>query len=238
MIADDFLGVKADIAIYKPNDFNAPLPESFLRGDFEKYLYYPPFATSQDEEAFAKHLQENQLDGIYAENYGGLAFAKNYGLGVFVGTGLNLANRLAIENLPKTVKYYALSKELNEREAEALLGENAFVFASGNIKLMDLCYCPFGKTCASCDQKNVYTLTDENGREFSVRRYRSANGNCRFEVYNCANLISTGAPSFGRLLDLTLVQEKSEAIDATDNIEKQKQIYKSYTSGHLKRGVL
>ena len=238
VIADDFLGVKADIAIYKPNDFNAPLPESFLRGDFEKYLYYPPFATSQDEEAFAKHLQENQLDGIYAENYGGLAFAKNYGLGVFVGTGLNLANRLAIENLPKTVKYYALSKELNEREAEALLGENAFVFASGNIKLMDLCYCPFGKTCASCDQKNVYTLTDENGREFSVRRYRSANGNCRFEVYNCANLISTGAPSFGRLLDLTLVQEKSEAIDATDNIEKQKQIYKSYTSGHLKRGVL
>lgn len=238
VIADDFSGVKTDIAIYKAKDYNAPLPKTFTQGAFEKYLYYPPFTTSADEAVLAKHIKENPIDGIYAENYGAIEFAKTHSLDVFVGTGLNLANRVAIDNLPKAVKYYALSKELNERELDGLIGENAFVFSGGNIKLMDLCYCPFGKTCASCDQKSVYTLTDENGRAFPVRRYRSANGNCRFEVYNCADFISTGTCHCGKLLDVTLVVDKNAAIQAKDSIEKQKEIYENYTSGHLKRGVL
>ena len=238
IFAIDFTGVKTDIAIYKPSDYNAPLPESFTKGNFEKYIYYPPFATVQDEERLATIIKENYIDGIYAENYGAIEFAKNQGLSVFAGTGLNLANRVAISKLPTFVKYHALSKELNERELEELVGENSFVFASGNIKLMELCYCPFGKTCVSCDKRATYTLTDENGRAFPVRRYKGANGECRFEVYNCANLISTGVNGGGKLLDLTLVKEKETAINAKDDIERQKTLYQSYTSGHYKRGVL
>lgn len=238
VIADDFSGIKTDIAIYKAKDYTAPLPQTFTQGTFEKYLYYPPFTTSAEEVVLAKRIKENVIDGVYAENYAAIEFAKAQGVRVFIGTGINLANRVAIEKLPEIVKYYALSKELNEREIDGLIGENAFVFSGGNIKLMDLCYCPFGKACASCDQKSVYTLTDENGRAFPVRRYRSANGNCRFEVYNCADFISTGIRDCGTLLDVTLVADKNAAIEAKESIEKQKKIYENYTSGHLKRGVL
>ena len=80
-------------------------------------------------------------------------------------------------------------------------------------------------------------LTDENGRVFPVRRYLSAGGACRFEVYNCADLIGQGVPCAGKLLDLTLVSDKEGASEA-DTDEKQKGIYEKYTSGHLKRGVL
>lgn len=238
VIADDFSKVETDIAIYKPSDYNARLPESFTQGAFEKYIYYPPFTTNEDEARFAEWIKENSIDGIYAENYGAIEFAKTYGLSVFAGTGLNLTSRVAIGKLSKNVKYYALSKELNERELEKLISENAFVFSSGNIKLMDLCYCPFEKTCPSCDQKAVYTLTDENGRAFPVRRYKGANGECRFEVYNCADLISTGVNGGGKLLDLTLINDKCAAINAKDDINEQKKVYQSYTSGHYKRGVL
>ncbi|MBO5239938.1 MAG: U32 family peptidase [Clostridia bacterium] len=238
VIATDFSGVETDIAIYKANDYNAPLPQNFTQGNFEKYLYYPPFVTSEDEEKFSAWIKENPIDGIYAENYGAIEFAKTHKLKVFAGTGLNLVSGTAILNLPETVQYYALSKELNERELGGLIGENAFALSSGNIKLMDLCYCPFGKTCASCDQKAVYALTDENGRIFPVRRYRAANGNCRFEVYNCADLISVGIKGGGKLLDLTLTQNKRAAIEAKENVEEQKKIYQSHTSGHYKRGVL
>ncbi len=236
VIATDFTDVKTDVAIYKSSDFSAPLPIAFTNGNFEKFLYYPPFITAEDERAFAKYA--TQIDGIYAENYGGLVFAQRYGLRVFAGTGFNLTNSIAIDALPDSVQYYALSKELNEHEMKTLSGKNAFAFVSGNIKLMELCYCPFGMTCKTCDKKAVYTLTDESGREFSVRRYKASNGNCRFEVYNCADLISTGVKGAGKLLDLTLVEDKRAAITAQADIEKQKYVYKKHTSGHYKRGVL
>ena len=103
---------------------------------------------------------------------------------------------------------------------------------------MDLCYCPFGKTCAQCDKKEIYNLTDEHGRIFPVKRYLGADGACRFEVYNCARLIGKGVDGAGQLLDLTLVEDKAAAIAVKDNEAAQKELYGNYTSGHYKRGVL
>ena len=77
----------------------------------------------------------------------------------------------------------------------------------------------------------------ENGRVFPVRRYLSANGECRFEVYNCADLIGIGIENAGKLLDLTLVKDISQASQALTEA-KQKEIFCNYTSGHSKRGVL
>lgn len=238
VIADDFTGVCTDIAIYKSDDFSKELPSSFLNGDFEKYVYLPAFYGESD---LIKWLQiaKDKIDGIYAENYGQLYFAKEHGLKVFAGTGFNLFNGVSLQMLLEydCVSYYALSKEANAQEARVLVSEKAFVLSSGNLKIMDLCYCPFGKTCGVCDKKSVYTLTDENGRVFPVRRYLSADGDCRFEVYNCADLIGQGVKNAGKLLDLTLVVDKRSAC-AADTDEKQKQTYENYTSGHLKRGVL
>ena len=238
VIADDFKGVKADIAIYKPDDFSAELPQNFLDGKFEKYLYLPSFYQEEDLIKLWQNAKD-KIEGIYAENYGQLLFAKECGWKVFAGTGFNLFNGVALQALLDydCVAYYAISKEANLQEASALVSDRAFVLSSGNIKVMDLCYCPFGKTCSACDKKILYTLTDENGRVFPVRRYLSAGGACRFEVYNCADLIGQGVPCAGKLLDLTLVSDKEGASEA-DTDEKQKGIYEKYTSGHLKRGVL
>ena len=240
VISDDFNGIQTDIAIYKPKDFSKELPESFTQGNFEKYLYYPAFATSAELERVAKWIKAYKIDGIYAENYGGIVFARENGVKLFAGTGFNLTNEYSLFILltEPCLSYYALSKELNEKECTNLLGEKAFVLSSGNIKIMDLCYCPFGKTCAKCDKKDVYSLTDENGRVFPVRRYLAVNGECRFEVYNCADLVGLGLKNTGKLLDLTLVENKTSAVQAKDDETQQKKVYKNCTSGHYKRGVL
>jgi len=240
VIATDFEGVNTDIAIYKANDYSSPLPESFKKGNFEKYLYYPAFATEKDLQALAEKLEETQIDGVYAENFGGLTFAKEKGVALFAGTGFNLINSISVDILLKEscVRYYAISKEGNAEELSSMVSDKAFVLSSGNIKVMELCYCPFGKFCNTCDKKQVYRLTDENGRIFLVRRYLAADGSCRFEVYNCVDLVGLGVNGAGKLLDLSLLKDKEEAILAKDNEGMQKKTYVAYTSGHYKRGVL
>lgn len=241
VIASAFSGLeKIDIAVLKPDDYSAPLPEGFLKGTFEKYLYYPAFTTEKDLKRIASLTENGRLDGIYAENYGGICFAAENRLKLFAGTGFNLTNKIAVSELLKEghLTYYAISKELSEREQSALCGDGAFVLSSGDVKLMDLCYCPFGKKCAECDRKRIYNLTDESGRRFPVRRYRAADGSCRFEVYNCAELIGTGLPKTGRLIDCTVSEKLGKAVEASENEEAQKELYGNYTFGHRKRSVL
>ncbi len=240
VIATDFTGVETDIAICKPNDYANSLPTSFVNGKFEKYVYYPPFVSAEDEKAIYRLIQETKADGVYIENYSGITFAQTHNLKIFAGTGLNISNATALSQLLtfSNVSYYAVSKELSTKERKSLLGNNAFALKNGGIKLMDLCYCPFGKTCNDCDKLATYTLTDENGRNFPVRRYKNAKGDCRFEVYNCAFLVGENNHGAGALLDLTLTQDKVSAIQAQDHLQRQKQLYGNYTLGHTDKGVL
>ena len=239
VIANDFTGLNVDIAIYKSDDYRAKLPQSLLDGKFEKYLYFPAFSTNKDLVAMEEMLKCKAFDGIYAENYGGISFAESHGLKVFGGTGLHIINQVSLSQLlsRESVAYYALSKEGRTEELLSLVSEKAFALSAGDIKLMELCYCPFGKTCSACDKKDIYTLTDENGRAFPVRRYLTADGSCRFEVYNCAQLVGVGLEGAGKLLDLSVTEKKREAVAAVTE-EKQKEVYQRYTSGHYKRGVL
>ena len=242
VIGNDFPScLSVDIAVYKFNDYNEEINENFLQGEFEKYLYLPPLATSEDLERFKQVIKKHSLDGVFAESYGGIAFALENGFGVFAGTGINLTNKLAVAELLKlgNIKHYALSKELSEFEIKDLNENNAFSLISGDLKLMDLCYCPFEKTCAKCDKKIVYILTDENSREFPVRRYQTQNGECKFEVYNCAKLVGRGVTN-GKLLDCSLMNafEMQTLVDAVANEEEQKKIYGKYTYGHSKKSIL
>ena len=240
IISDDFTGLRADIAIYKPKNYSVALPESFLKGSFEKFIYYPAFTTSTDLERIEELVKEYSLDGVYADGYSGLIFAKEKRIKIFAGTGFNLTNEYALSELllyPQ-LAYYSVSKELTEEEAKCLKSEKTFALSMGDIKIMDLCYCPFEKTCSQCDKREIYTLTDENGRNFPTRRYVTANGSCRFEVYNCASLVGRGLSNIGQLLDLSVETAKLSAVHNKDNEEKQKEIFKNYTSGHYKRGVL
>lgn len=238
VISDDFSGVECDVGIYKPNDYTTSIDSAFLAFEGEKYLYLPPFHTNADVLRIQQLVMENHLDGIYAENYDGISIAESIGCKLFAGTGFNLTNPLALSQLFTVVSYYAVSKELSETEMRPLISEKAFVLSSGDIKLMDLCYCPFGKTCRQCDRKEMYRLTDENGRVFPVRRYVGADGSCRFEVYNCASLIGKGLNGAGQLVDVSVQADKASAVNAINNEQQQKQVYSSYTAGHIKNGVL
>ncbi len=240
VLGTNFDGVRADIAIYKPNDFNNGIPQSFRNGSFEKYLYYPPFCIAEDERALDSLAESGIFDGVYVENYAGILYAQARNLKIFVGTGLHLMNAVSVAEANKlpNVAYYALSKEANAEEMRGLLSDKAFVLSSGDIKVMDLCYCPFGKSCAKCDKKSVYRLTDENGRVFPVRRYNAASGACRFEVYNCASLVGTGITGAGKIIDISVQPDGAAAVNAANDESLQKNVYSTYTSGHFKRGVL
>ena len=124
---------------------------------------------------------------MYCEGTYGAEFARTYGVKLFAGTGWNLSNRISVAAALGEAEYAALSKELTLAEQDALAFSGTFALAAGDLKVMDLSYCPFGRTCASCDRRERYTLTDEEGRAFPLRRCRTAEG-CRFEVYNCAPL--------------------------------------------------
>jgi hypothetical protein len=51
-------------------------------------------------------------------------------------------------------------------------------------------------------------------------------------------LVGDGINGAGRLLDLSVVDDKKKALLAQADVETQKKLYGNYTSGHLKRGVL
>ena len=238
VLSDDFTGVTCDVAILKLNSFQVGLPDSFKAISAERYVYLPPFHTDSDLQMLQKLIADNGLDGVYADSYEGLLFSKDCGCKLFAGTGFNLTNVQSIQQIYDDVEYYAVSKELSEKEIEGLTSTKSFILSSGDIKIMDLCYCPFGKSCARCDKKECYRLTDENGRVFPVRRYVDAGRNCRFEIYNCASLVGRGLVGVGNLIEITMQEEKALAVQAANDEGKQKKLYVNYTSGHMKNGVL
>ena len=213
VIATDLSGVKAHIGILKLNDYSADYKR--LTADFagEKYLYLPPYLSGEDIEKISGIAQN--FDGIYCDSYFGIELAKVWGKKLFAGTGFNISNRLSL-SLSKADEI-CLSKELTLKEADVLADKNIFYLSDGGIKVMDLIYCPFERKCNSCDRREQYTLTDENGRKFPLRRYKATD--CRFELYNCAKLSHCNCLA-GELTDNTISSP-----------------CESFTSGHSINGI-
>ena len=261
VIARRFSGAEKGVkfAIAKPCDYSELLgcAEEVLRKIFggfsavntaERYLYYPTYATGKTEEAIAAAIKSGLLSGVYAENYAGAEFAKKHGAKLIFGTGANVTNGVSAREILKleNLAGVALSKEISAAEQEKIAREirkinpkiAVLALNFGNIKTMDLCYCPFGKTCGACDKKEFYLLTDENGREFPVRRYKDGFSECRFEIFNCANLVSGAAEKeIVPLVDLTCENDTSGVLRLYGDEEKQKAAFKNYTYGHAKNSV-
>lgn len=262
VMARKFSGAETGVkfAIAKPEDYSVFFGGATERlrgifGDFsteetaEKYLYYPAYATGKTEDAIAAALESGLLDGIYAENYSGAEFAEKHGAKLIFGTGANVTNVVAAREILKleNLAGVALSKEISLVEQQKIAMEirkinpdiAVFALNFGNIKTMDLCYCPFGKTCGACDKRDFYTLTDENERKFFVRRYKDGLGECRFEIFNCAYLAG-GAATNGivPLIDCTCEKDAADLLRLYGDAEKQKAAFKNYTFGHAKNSVL
>lgn len=182
VISHNFKGVVADIAVYKPFNYSGDLYAAVKDFNGEKFLYLPPYLSGEDIQSLKDSIIP--FDGIYCGGNYAVLLAKELNKKLFAGYGFNLSNTISVGSC--TADYIALSKELSVAEAKPLCTPNAFYINGGDVQVMDLIYCPFSKTCKDCDKKQVFTLTDENGREFPLRRY-TING-CRFELYNCANI--------------------------------------------------
>ena len=118
-----------------------------------------------------------------------------------VGTGLNVFNSFDYESLITSgADAVVYSKELSADEI-ADMGSSGYVFTRGNVRLMELLYCPYGRNCKKCDRNDFNRLTDELGHEFTIRRYR-INGRCRFEVYNGSLLNYNVDKNFGEVVNL------------------------------------
>lgn len=235
VIGRDFTGIRADIYIYKPRDYlNADAYRPEIPAGGELYLYLPAFLSGEEISFVEGNI--SFFDGVYAEGTYGLKLAERTGKKLFAGTGFNLTNSNGIAQ--RAFTYYALSKELDFSEQRILSGENAFVLSAGSLKLMDLLYCPFGKKCASCENRERYILTDESGRKFTVLRYRAGAG-CRFELFNCAPLVAP--QSFANTLidisDLSMSVAKAVCENYTDE-GTLKKILPGSTAGHSKNTVL
>ncbi len=236
VIGSDFTDIKADVYIFKPENYFSPAAYQFeTTQKGERFLYLPAFLSGDELKAVEENITD--FDGVYAEGTYGVLCAEKWGKKLFAGTGFNLTNACAVSQ--KEFTYYALSKELDFTEQRALAGENAFVLSAGSIKVMDLLYCPFEKKCGVCEKRKAYTLTDENGRAFTVRRYKTTENNCRFELFNCAALVAP--QDFANvLIDLsTLPMPVAKGVvENYGNTQKLKEILPVCTAGHSKSSVL
>ena len=221
----DMEGVRT--LIYKPRNYADLRPPQ--AGGRAVCLYLPAFFTADDEALIAPFL--GRFDAIYCEGTYGIALARKYRIGLFAGTGWNLSNRIAADGAAQAAARFALSKELTIAEADALARAGAYTAAAGGIKLMDLAYCPFSAACSGCDRRDAYTLTDEAGRAFVLRRYRMS-GNCRFEVYNCVPLAAAGGRC-APLVDCTQGDVCDIAYVRGDGAERP-----GATHGHAQRSLL
>lgn len=223
-----------DHAILKPKNYhNLQEVDEFLENSRyyarHKWLYLPAYATGKDLALIGLYV--SRFDGVYGEGIFALEYCREHGISLFAGVGFNLFNRFSAAMLAEEApEEYCLSKELSASEI-ARTGCGGFVLSGGGIKVMDLGHCLFGRSCADCDRKSRYTMTDERGRQFPLMRYE--NSDCRFEVYNCAALVSEF--NGNRLYDFTSLSEEQKA--AYLHGEGPKPDGGKYTAGALKNGV-
>ena len=145
------------------------------------FLYLPAFASGKD--LLVLRAAAENFDGVYGEGYYALATARAWKKKLFVGLGMNVFNLFDVRELQKEgvpAEHIALSKELSERELSEF-PEGLTAFSGGNLSVMDLCYCPFGKNCSSCEDGEIF-LEDDCLRRYKVVKYKISE--CRFAVYN------------------------------------------------------
>ncbi len=197
--------------VYAPFDYSSVDTTKF-NGD-KLWLYLPPYLTNNDFKIIDQIV--DKFYGVYVDGYYGIEYAITKKLKFFVGAGINVFNKVDIDYLKDLgAEKIVASKELSYAEIKDL-NCDLFVLSDGLIEIMDLIYCPFGKNCNNCDKPNSFELIDNEGRVFPVKRYKVSD--CRFKVYNMANIVSVDG--FNKIVDKSL------------------KFTKFVTSGNIKKGV-
>lgn len=227
ILSDKLIETKENTAlVIFPNDYDA------LSGDFTSaYLYVPSFL-SNVEIAKIKDLSL-KFKGFYVDGLCGLQLASELNKPFIAGVGLNAFNSFAVKGLYELgADAVVFSKELSIKEIIGI-SDAGFVFNRGNIRLMELEYCPYGMNCKMCDRGNLNELKDELGHKFTVRRYKIG-GKCHFEVYN-EKILNFPLSDYGYGELVNLVGLKGEAIKRISERGFTGETERYY--GNLKKGV-
>lgn len=230
LICQDFNGIDCDVAILKPTDYSQDFTKRINSFKGEKYLYLPAFATDE----FLGNIKDKLylFDGIYCEGYYGIIYADRIGKKLFAGFGFNLSNSVGLSVLKD--HYVSLSKELTKDEILSLCNKNTFYLTAGDVKVMDLIYCPFEKKCGACKMTENATLQDENGRVFPLKRYKT--DGCHFEIFNCSTLVAENNFT-GKIFDCTLTNPRL-ILENYRDVNQLKNKIKNYTAGHSRSPIL
>ncbi len=185
VLAEKYVELKSDNTafVYSPLDYNElDLAEvEKIKTEYSAvYLFVPSYLPEEDKEIILSQLK--YFDGVYADGLSAIQIAKDYGKKLIIGSGVNVFNAFDINYLKQLTNNIVVSKELSKEDLKEFK-DIAYIFTYGNVKLMELIYCPFGRNCGECKRGNYFKMTDEKGYKFYLRRQR-INGKCRFEVYN------------------------------------------------------
>lgn len=196
-----------------------------------KFVFVPAFLSEKDEKTLKELLP--LFDGIYADGLSGIALWKGSGRKIIAGTGMNVFNSADISALNKEgINDLILSKELSLKEISEIKG-NGYVLSFGAIKLAEFLYCPFGRECSACKRGDEFSVNDETGHKFILRRYRLG-GRCRFELYN-GDLIKTDKIKYNFYNFIGFSESEAKAFfESEANLKNSS----GCTCGNLKRGVL
>ena len=237
VISENFEGLSGyDVAIFAPTDYN---DERFIAKFFdstenakERYLYVPSLLNAKDVEIIGRAIEK--FDGVYGENPAVIELANRWGKKLFMGQDQNLFNSLSLSVAEGVAEHIAVSKELSEREIYATgFALSAYVPTRGDIKVMELGYCPYGKNCQKCSTPTLNVLTDYAGRKFTLRRIKLSR--CYFEVYNPMELIYD---DFNLSIYNFVLRKGKALIDRMNaNAKEYRAITQATTSGHLKNPV-
>lgn len=176
------------------------------------YIKFPVFASKNTVNAIKTQLDNfinnNEMIGIFANNYYALELAHEYSLPVIIGFNMNLANDYAVNVL--RAKNYCMSIELNKEE----FLDNGYAYSYGKFPVMTLLHCPYKNVykndCSACKFDKMSFSNDKGN--FFVGRERNAE--CVFTVYNtaCHNLINEDIQK--KYIDLTTSDYSNEVLSS------------------------
>ncbi|MCH5154524.1 MAG: U32 family peptidase [Clostridiales bacterium] len=196
---------KVDYVVLNPSDYS-----NFSVPDINKpiLLNLPVTMRGADRDVVLNAINNPKIFGVVSNNLYSLSLTDKP---ILLGVGHNIIGHCDYPHVTSV---------------EADCNTNGFAYVFGRAGVMTLCHCPYGK-CVNCSGKDE--LTDENGRRFTLRRYKAAH--CYWQLLNCVPNYQSKIKNKNMFFDCT-TSSCGEIISAL-NFE-----YKGdFTRGNMNKGL-
>lgn len=247
---DDTVYGADTLIVFKPNEYNLNLVKTFVPtlNANAIYLDTPNFATESDYAVLKSILKTGLFEGVVANNLYAVYLARELGLKIVIGLGLNVFNNEALNSLKLLCgeNYFSFfySQELSLAEINEFEDKEGFIFTDGEICLMTLAHCPLHVNskcdCGHCRYNGKdLVYRDKTNRCFHLRRKRIAK--CYWELFNCLPLVGDEKIDFsGNYLLKPNPDSRSSVYKLYQQALNAKSIDKQdvpHTTGHLVKKV-